>query len=165
MHGEQERAFVEYVSARRTAWHREAYLLCGDGHLADDIVQSAATVLYRHWRRARAADNLDAYVRRILVHKYLDEVRRSRLRTWLTPAPPERPAPPSGDVEERDSLRAALARLPRSQRTVLVLRFFCDLSVAETAATLRCSDSNIKNHTSRGLAALRRVLDVDHTAR
>jgi RNA polymerase sigma-70 factor (sigma-E family) len=163
MHGDDEREFVEYVSARLPALHRTAFLLCGDGHLADDIVQSAATALYRYWHKARAADNLDAYVHRILVRKYLDEVRGSRLRTWLTPSPPERPAPAETGIEERDALQTALAGLPRSQRTVLVLRFVCDLSVDDTAAILRCSASNVKGHTSRGLAALRRLLSPDHT--
>ena len=159
MHADHEREFVEYVSARLPALHRAAYLLCGDGHLADDIVQAAATALYRHWRRARAADSLDAYTHRILVRKYLDEMRGGRFRLWLTPTPPERAAPAETDVEERDTLRAALAGLPRSQRTVLVLRFVCDLSVTDTAVILRCSPSNVKGHTSRGLAALRRVLN------
>jgi RNA polymerase sigma-70 factor (sigma-E family) len=163
MQAEYERDFVEYVMARLPAWHRTAYLLCGDGHLADDIAQATATALYRHWRRARGADNLDAYVHRILIRKYYDEMRRGRLRGWLTPAPPERAMPPDTTVEERDELRASLAGLPRSQRTVLVLRYVCDLSVTETAMILRCSPSNVKGHTARGLAALRRVLNPDPT--
>ncbi len=169
MQADHEREFVEYVTARLPAWHRTAFLLCGDGHLADDIVQAAATALYRHWRRARAADSLDAYVHRMLVRKYVDEMRRGRFRSWLTPTPPERAAPggaaAEAAVEVRDELRAVLATLPRSQRTVLVLRFVCDLSVTDTAAVLRCSASNVKGHTSRGLAAMRRVLNPDHTNR
>ena len=161
MRADHEREFVEYISARLPALHRTAYLLCGDGHLADDIVQSAATALYRHWRRARVADSLDAYVHRILVRKYLDEVRRYRSGIRLTPLPPDRAVPAETAVEERDELRVALAGLPRSQRTVLVLRFVCDRSVAETATILGCSQSNVKGHTSRGLAALRDVLGPD----
>jgi RNA polymerase sigma-70 factor (sigma-E family) len=162
MQADHEREFVEYVTARLPTLHRTAFLLCGDGHLADDIVQSAATALYRHWKRARAADNLDGYVHRILVRKYLDEIRRYRSRVRLTHAPPDVAVPAETTVEERDPLRIALAGLPRSQRTVLVLRFACDLSVDETAAMLGCSPSNVKGHTSRGLAALRDVLNPDH---
>jgi RNA polymerase sigma-70 factor (sigma-E family) len=164
--------YVEYVTARLPALHRAAYLLCGDAHRADDIVQATATALYRHWRRARAADNLDAYVHRMLVRKYLDETRSGWARVRLLGGRPEPATGPdrasesgSGSgVEERDSLRTALAKLPNSQRTVLVLRFACDMSVEDVAAALRCSTGNVKSHTSRGLAALRRVLGAEHTA-
>lgn len=159
MRADHEREFVEYISARLPALRRTAYLLCGDGHRADDIVQSAAASLYRHWRRARSADSVDAYMHRVLVRKYLDEVRRWS-RISLTPSPPDR-AVPAETVEDRDALRIALAGLPRPQRTVLVLRFLCDLSVADTATILGCSQSNVKGHTSRGLAALRDVLGPD----
>src|SRR5258708_678970 len=75
MDSDIDRDYVEYVSTRLPVLHRAAYLLCGDGHHADDIVQSTLLALYRHWRRARAADNTDAYVQRMLVRKFLDERR------------------------------------------------------------------------------------------
>src|SRR5262245_61536015 len=75
MKAEAEREYVEYVSARLAHLHRAAYLLCGDGHRADDIVQATLTALYRHWDRATAAQNIDAYVHRILVRRFLDEKR------------------------------------------------------------------------------------------
>jgi RNA polymerase sigma factor (sigma-70 family) len=71
---------------------------------------------------------------------------------------------PERGVEQRDLLREALAQLSRTQRTVLVLRFACDMSVDEVAGVLRCSPGNVKSHTSRGLAAMRRVLGVGQTA-
>ncbi|MGN9911083.1 SigE family RNA polymerase sigma factor [Phytohabitans sp. LJ34] len=165
MRGEEEREYVEFVTTRRPVLHRAAYLMCGDQHRADDIVQATMTALYRKWRRAREADNLDAYVHRMLVRAYLAEKRLGWARVRLMSEPPERVAasPPAG-VEERDSLRTALARLPRAQRTVLVLRFACDMSVDDVAAALRTSPGNVKSHTSRGLAALRDLLDVQiHT--
>lgn len=160
MRGEDEREYVEFVTARRPGLHRAAYLMCGDRHRADDIVQATMTVLYRNWRRARDADNIDAYVHRMLVREYLAEKRLAWARVRLVADPPERAAPPSGGVEERDALRAALARLPRAQRTVLVLRFACDMSVEDVAAAVGTSPGNVKSHTSRGLAALRDLLDI-----
>jgi RNA polymerase sigma-70 factor (sigma-E family) len=163
--GDDEREYVEFVTARRPGLHRAAYLMCGDPHRADDIVQATMTVLYRKWRRARDADNIDAYVHRMLVREYLAEKRRGWSRVRLLADPPEpASAPPPGGVEERDTLRAALDRLPRTQRTVLVLRFACDMSVDDVAATLRTSPGNVKSHTSRGLVALRALLEVESTA-
>jgi RNA polymerase sigma-70 factor (sigma-E family) len=161
--GEDEREYVEFVTARRPGLHRAAYLMCGDPHRADDIVQATMTALYRKWRRARDADNIDAYVHRMLVREYLAEKRLGWARVRLVADPPERAAPPPGGVEDRDELRAALARLPRAQRTVLVLRFACDMSVEDVAAAVRTSPGNVKSHTSRGLAALRDLLDVQPT--
>jgi RNA polymerase sigma-70 factor (sigma-E family) len=163
MRGDGQQEYVEYVSARLPVLHRTAYLLCGDLHLADDIVQATTTALYVHWHRARAADNLDAYVHRTLFRKYLDEKRSFWARVRLAPSAPEVPARPSSTVEDRDLLQQALQRLPRTQRAVLVLRFLCDLSIDDVAEILRCSSSNVKSHTSRGLSALRQVLGVEET--
>lgn len=164
---DRDREYVEYVSARLPALHRTAYLLCGDPHRADDIVSATTTALYRHWHRVREADNVDAYVHRTLVRKYADERRMRWARVLLTDRIPERPPGPDNPdnpdshVEERDTLRLALAQLTGSQRTVLVLRFFCDLPVGEVARILRCSEGNVKSHTSRGLTMLRRILGVE----
>jgi RNA polymerase sigma-70 factor (sigma-E family) len=171
---QRDSEYVEYVSARLPALHRAAYLLCGDGHRADDIVAATTMVLYRHWRRAKDANNIDAYVHRILVRKFLEERRLHWARVRLMPDLPEQrragssvswpDASPERGVEQRDLLRDALAQLSRPQRTVLVLRFACDMSVDQVAAVLRCSTGNVKSHTSRGLAAMRRVLGVGLTA-
>jgi RNA polymerase sigma-70 factor (sigma-E family) len=158
MRAEDEQEYVEYVSARLPVLHRAAYLMCGDGHRADDIVQATITSLYRHWRRARAADSIDAYVHRMLMRKHLDEKRRGWARVRLVADPPERHAPTVASVEEREDLRVLLGQLPPAQRAVLVLRFVCDMSVQEVAAVLRCSPGNVKSHTARGLATLRRLL-------
>lgn len=163
MQAEDRQEYVEYVRARRPALYRAAYLMCGDAHRADDLVQNTLTTLFRKWRRAREADNLDAWVHRMLVRAYLSERRLSWYRVRLIAEAPEREVTPARTVEDREELMTALARLPRSQRTVLVLRFACDLSVEDVAVALRCSTSNVKSHTSRGLAAIRHLLTVDHT--
>jgi RNA polymerase sigma-70 factor (sigma-E family) len=151
--------YVDYVTARIPALRRLAFLLAGDEHRADDLVQQTITTLYVKWKRASAADHLDAYVRTMLVRTYLDERRLAWARVRLLRDTPE-PAPTAGDgsVEDRHVVRAALARLPRRQQAVLVLRFFYDLPVDEVAGMLGCSSGTVKSHTSRGLAALRRLL-------
>ncbi|MEV4498152.1 SigE family RNA polymerase sigma factor [Micromonospora arborensis] len=161
-----EREFVEYVSARLPSLHRTAFLMCGDAHLADDVVQQTLTALYVHWRKVSRADNVDAYVHRMLVHKLVDEKRLSwaKVRLFGSTPEPERPVTPHDEVAERDSLVAALAHLPRGQRTVLVLRFLCDLSLTDTAAAMGCSEGNVKSQTARALAAIRQVLAVTEMA-
>jgi RNA polymerase sigma-70 factor (sigma-E family) len=151
--------YVDYVTARIPALRRLAFLLAGDEHRADDLVQQTITTLYVKWRRASAADHLDAYVRTMLVRTYIDERRLAWARVRLFRDTPE-PVPTAGDggVEDRHVVRAALARLPRRQQAVLVLRFFYDLPVDEVAGMLGCSSGTVKSHTSRGLAALRRLL-------
>jgi RNA polymerase sigma-70 factor (sigma-E family) len=155
---EQERDYLAYVTARSAWLRRVAYLLTHDWHHADDLVQATITELYVHWRRARAADNVDGYVRRMLVNEFLRE-RRSRWggRLVLSPRTPD-VATAVPDVATRVTVRAALARVPPRQRAVLVLRYYCDLSVAETAAALSCSTGNVKSLTWHALIALRGLL-------
>jgi RNA polymerase sigma-70 factor (sigma-E family) len=159
MQAEFEAEYVEYVTARLPALRRFAYLLCGDEHSGDDLVQQTVTKLYERWRRARTADNLDGYVRTMLLRVFLDEKRRPwSSRVFLVGEPLERSAPAGPDVEQRAVLRAALAGVPRRQRAVLVLRFLCDLPVDEVARLLDCSAGNVKSQTHHGLARLRRQL-------
>jgi RNA polymerase sigma-70 factor (sigma-E family) len=156
---DHERDYVEFVTARLPGLRRLAYLLIGDGHRADDLVQQTCTALYVHWGRARVADNLDAYVRRMLVRAFVDERRRSwTRRVDLDDQALDRPAPEPTDPAQALVLRQALAQVPPRQRAVLVLRFLCDLSVAEVAQVLDCSPGTVKSQTSHGLAALRRLL-------
>ena len=153
-----EEEYVEYVRARIPALRRVAYALCGDWHRADDLVQQAITRLYVHWERARTATDLHRYTHTMLVRAFLDERRLLWARVRLFGSLPEpQPVEPVG-VEDREILRAALARLPRRQRAVLVLRFLCDLSVDDVAEILGCSPGTVKSQTSHGLAALRRLV-------
>ena len=160
MRPELEREYVDYVSGRLPRLHRTAYLLCGDGHRADDIVQATLTALYLGWPRAAAADNLDGFVHRILVRRYLDErrLRWSRVRLGPIPAEASTVAAAEHGVDDRDELMAALRSLPKGQRAVVVLRFLNDLSVEATAEALGCSVGNVKSQCARGLAALREAL-------
>ncbi|GAA4443867.1 SigE family RNA polymerase sigma factor [Phytohabitans houttuyneae] len=165
MRPDHEREYVEYVRARLPRLHRLAYLICADAFAADDIVQATLTALYVNWKRASAADNLDAYVHRIMVRRYIDERRRSWAKVLLSSHLPERAAAPAGDsFEERDALVAALRALPKGQRTVVALRYFGDLSVEATAEALGCSVGTVKSQCARGLAALRDVLEAPAVA-
>ena len=147
------------MTARQTHLRRVAYALCGDWHLADDLLQTAFVKLYVAWPRLREPERAEAYTRRILVRAGVDESRRPWRR--------ERPgldghdstaAPPGVGTEERSALVEALQQLPPMQRKVVVLRHLLDLSVAETASELGISDGTVKSHTSRGLAALETAL-------
>jgi RNA polymerase sigma-70 factor (sigma-E family) len=160
MRAAAEQEYTEYLQARLPRLHRAAYLLCGDAHLAEDLVQSTALALFRKWRTVTAADNMDAYVHRMLVNQFLGERRRPWSRVLLSDRTPDRAVPAQLGTEERDAVRAALARLAPRQRAVLVLRFFCDLSVDDTAAALHCSTGNVKSQTARGLATMRALLAV-----
>jgi RNA polymerase sigma-70 factor (sigma-E family) len=153
-----EKEYTEYVSARLPALRRLAFLLAGDEHRADDLVQQTITTLFLKWRRASAAQHLDAYVRTMLVRTFVDEKRLAWARVRLFRQAPEPPPVESGGAEDRQVVRAALARLPRRQQAVLVLRFFYDLPVDDVASALGCSAGTVKSQTSRGLATLRRLL-------
>lgn len=153
-----ETAYVEYVTARIPALRRLAYLLTGDGHRADDLVQQTITTLFVKWQRAKNADHLDGYVRTMLVRTHLNERRLGWARVRLFRDTPESPPVEDGGIEERQVLRVALAQVPDRQQAVLVLRFFYDLPVDEVAGMLGCSPGTVKSQTSRGLATLRRLL-------
>lgn len=114
MRSDEEREYTAYVAGRLTKLHRTAYLLCGDAHRADDIVQAALTSLYVRWRRVRAADNIDAYVQRVLVRRYLDErrLRWARVRLGDEPAQAVAVAGAEHGIVERDALMTALRALP-----------------------------------------------------
>lgn len=157
---EAEADYLAYVAAKSTWLWRIAFLLCQDVHRADDLVQSTVTKLYVHWSKVASATNPDGYARMTLVNCFLAEQRTTwwrRIRVQEVPT--ELPAPTGADPDVSLDLRDALAAVPPRQRTTLVLRFYCDLSVQETAELMRCSTGNVKSQTSRGLAALRRILD------
>jgi RNA polymerase sigma-70 factor (sigma-E family) len=163
-----EREYVDYVQARTPSLRRLAHRLCGDWAAADDLVQDCLVALYRNWRKAAAADSIDAYVRAMLVHAYMAERGRSWFRRVRT-APDVAgladaagragpPATPLAGAEHRVDLLAALAKLSRGQRAVLVLRYWEDLDVTQTAVALGCSPGTVKSQTSYAIAALRRLL-------
>lgn len=161
VHPDQERDYVEYVTVRLPALHRLARLLCRDAHRAEDIVQTTITRLYIHWRRAQGSSNLDSYVRTMLVRVFLNERRLAWAKVRLFGDPGEIPRTPvvtDPDVTTRDLVHTALSRVAPKQRAVLVLRFLCDLPVAEVARILGCSSGNVTSLTAHGLRRLRTLL-------
>lgn len=151
--------YRDYVASRLDGLRRTAFLLCGNWHTADDLVSIALVKLLRHWRRVAEMDNPDAYVRRMLLRALLDEQRRPwrRERPWSTL--PEQPDPGT-DSTDRIALLTLLAELPPRRRAVLVLRYFCDLSIEDTAEVLGCSAGTVKSQTARGLSMLRSRLTL-----
>lgn len=164
MSAEEDREYVEYVSAALDRLRRTAFLLCGDADRADDIVQSALIAVYLRWKKIRTVGNLDGYVHRILVRRYIDETRKSWARVLLAWRDADTVAPAGPSVEDSQTVQAALAKVSRGQRAVLVLRFFCDMSVQDTAAVLGLSAGTVKSQTSRGLAAMRGLLGAEWQA-
>ncbi|GAA1799623.1 SigE family RNA polymerase sigma factor [Luedemannella flava] len=158
MRTEQELEYIEYVRARSVTLRRLAYRLCGDWHTAEDVVQKAFVLLYRHWRRANQAASLDAYVRRMVVNAYLEDRRGWWARQVTTVADLPAQAQPDQGADGRLDLLAALARISPGQRAVLVLRYWEQLDIAETAETLGCSAGTVKSQTSLAIAALRRLM-------
>jgi RNA polymerase sigma-70 factor (sigma-E family) len=161
---ETQQQYVEYVTGRLPALRKLAYVLCGDGHRADDLVQQTITRLYVRWRRISEVEHLDQYVRTMLVRAFVDDRRGAWTRIGLVPDVPDRPDPRAGVADRATdavAVRAALAQVPPRQRAVLILRFLCDMPVEEVAEALQCSAGTVKSQTARGLATLRRTLGGD----
>jgi RNA polymerase sigma-70 factor (sigma-E family) len=152
-----EEEFVAFAEAVSPRLRRTAYLLCGDWHAAEDLVQSALARVFVSWRRIRRQDSAHAYATRTLMNCYLADRRRKRPVEVLTDRFPERaaalPAP-----ETRLVVLNALAGLPPKSRAVVVLRYWADLSVEDTATMLGCSPGNVRSQSTRALSKLRLVL-------
>jgi RNA polymerase sigma-70 factor (sigma-E family) len=151
---EEPEGFAEFVQSRSPDLLRSAWLLTGDWHAAHDLVQAA---LEKTWLRWRRLDRPEAYVRRVMTTTYLSWLRRRWTAETPTQSPPETAAV-DGVWQTEDlrlSLVAGLRGLSPRQRAVIVLRYFDDLSEAETAQALGCSVGTVKAHASRGLRKLR----------
>ena len=123
--GSADSEYREYVIARWPALVRTAYLLTGDEHLAEDLAQIALTKVYTAWRRIRRVDNIDAYVRRVMVNANTGRFRQRRVAEHLSAAPPDAATyEPHAPLAQRSVLMAELARLPSRQRAIVVLRFW-----------------------------------------
>jgi RNA polymerase sigma-70 factor (sigma-E family) len=158
---EPDSDFSAYAAARLGILRRSAYLLCGDWHKAEDLTQTTLVKLYVAWSRVRRAESVDAYARAVLARVFLDDGRRRWRGERPTGDLPDTAVPdPSGASSQRLDLVRALARLPTRMRAVIVLRCWDDLSIAETARALDCSEGTVKSQTSRGLALLRQLLEV-----
>ncbi|OLF05527.1 SigE family RNA polymerase sigma factor [Actinophytocola xanthii] len=162
---DRDTEFGDYLESRAVVMRRTAYLLCGgDWHRAEDLVQTTLTKIYVAWSRIRRDGSVDAFSRKIMVRSAIDEARRAyRRRESVVDELPETPTR-YGGVEEAVDVRRALARLPAGQRAVVVLRYWEDLSITETAAALGKSEGTVKSQAAKGLAALRRMLTSEEPA-
>ena len=158
----RDATFVEFVDARRALLVRTSYLLCGDWHRAEDLVQQALTKLYVAWPRVVGGGGEDAYARRVLLNVARDDWRRRSRR-------PEVVVDHHDDVavavdttpDDREALLRALGELSTGQRQVVVLRFWLDLSVAEVALDLGVTTGTVKSQSARALTRLRQSLGED----
>ncbi|MFG1839016.1 SigE family RNA polymerase sigma factor [Micromonospora sp. NPDC049175] len=152
-----EEQFREFVAARSAALLRTAYLLTGDWATAEDLLQTALTKTYLAWKRLGGIEAVESYARRVMVNTSTSWWRRR----WHGERPTE-VLPERAGVDEiaqqldRDLLWRHLRELPTRQRAVLVLRYYEDMSEAQTAAMLNISPGTVKSQASRALATLRR---------
>jgi RNA polymerase sigma-70 factor (sigma-E family) len=158
---EADAAFTEFAVASRARLRSTAYLLCGDWGRASDHVQEGLIRVYVAWPRLVRRGGEFAYARKAVVSAFLDA---SRKRSSTERTQSEHRDRSSGEdvaraVTDRAALMAALVRLPERQRVCVVLRYFEELDVRETAAAMRCSEGTVKSQTSRALAALRSMFE------
>ncbi len=155
-------AFTRAVACDRQALARFAFMLCGDAGHAEDVVAEAYARVWPRWRRGRV-DDLFPYLRRTVANEVYQRHRRRLLERREAARPPDRRADGrfEAQVDDRDTLWAALARLSPQQRVVVVLRIVEDLSEHQTATLLGIPVGTVKSRLSRALAVLRATLEDD----
>ncbi|MGY1834695.1 SigE family RNA polymerase sigma factor [Blastococcus sp. SYSU DS0510] len=152
--------FTDFVADHGGPLLRTACLVTGDAHLGEDLLQTALAKAYGSWDKVRQADHRVAYVRRLMINAHLSWLRRlTNTERVLETFPDVGGGDPQSAHAETDEMRQALLRLSPRVRTAVVLRYFEDLSEAETAHLMGCSRSTVNNHVAKGLAALRGLLD------
>ena len=158
--------FDAYVRASGPRLARLAFLLTGGHDTAEDLLQTAYAKVLPRWRQVSRYDDPDAYLRRVMVNTRTSWWRQVRGRESVRADVPDvATSPDVADGEAAlDEVLAALRSLPRRQQVAVVLRHYCDLSEAETAAVMGISVGGVKSQTSKGLAALRTVLRPDPTS-
>jgi RNA polymerase sigma-70 factor (sigma-E family) len=159
---DRDEEFGAFIRNCATPLHKTAYLLCGDWHLAHDLVQDTLVKAYEHWPRVRRADSPDAYIRAILLNEARGRWRRrertlpvSRFPDGREPVAPDQ----TDEITRRAGLLQALLALPLRQRATVILRYLEGMSERETAAALGCSEGTVKSQSARALATLRTFLD------
>jgi RNA polymerase sigma-70 factor (sigma-E family) len=151
--------FTELVRARSGALLRTAYLILGDHALAQDLVQEALTKVYVAWPRIQKHEGADAYARAVVVNTAISWKRRKGWRSERSVGEVPEPATPTDDVPDvRLAVWRTLQSLPPRQRAAIVLRYYEDLSVSETAQLMGCADGTVKSQVSQGIARLRESL-------
>jgi RNA polymerase sigma-70 factor (sigma-E family) len=149
--------FTEFAVGAAPRLRRTAFLLCGDWHMAEDLVQITLARMFVSWRRIRRRDAVYGYASRTLVNAFLADRRRRRGRELLTAWLPERPDPAAiAAPEVRMVVLDALATPPKT-RVLVVMRYWSDLSVEQVADLLGCSTGNVKSQSARRLDKLRAV--------
>lgn len=152
--------FGEFAAARASHLFRIAYLMCGDWHEAEDLVQTTLAKLFVAWHRVQRTQSPDGYARKVLVNAYLSH-RRLKRSAETPVADPREPRVAGDDADLRLTLVAALRTLPPRSRAVVVLRYVDDHSIESVAETLGISPAAVKSLNSRGLAQLREQLGTD----
>ncbi|MFF4795256.1 SigE family RNA polymerase sigma factor [Streptomyces sp. NPDC001276] len=156
--------FEEFVTARGPRLLRVAWLLTGDAHLAEDLLQTVLAKVWSKWRKI-GLENPEAYVRKALVNTHMSWWQRR----WRGEIPHEHERMPEGTgagdpfdaVDLEQSLALAVRRLPPRQRAVVVLRYFEELSVQETAQLLGCHSGTVKSQAAKALQTLRAELETE----
>ena len=163
MSSERDDEFTAFVRDHGPSLLRTACLLTGERAHGEDLVQTALAKAYGKWWRVARADAPVAYVRRLMVNSHLSRLRRLASAEQVMATVPDRPGRHDQDrIAENETVRGALLRLSPRVRTAVVLRYFDDLSQAETARVMGCSVSTVNNHVTRGLAALRGLLGPEN---
>jgi RNA polymerase sigma-70 factor (sigma-E family) len=152
-------AFASFVASSSRQLLRSAWLLTGDWEFAEDLVQSALAATWSRWTRLQRVEHPQAYVHRVMVSTFLRWNRRRWMGEIATERLPEHSAEDEqlAGVEMRDAVSAALDVLPPRQRAVVVLRYFADLSEAQTAAAMGCAVGTVKSQAAKALARLHGV--------
>ncbi|MEW9547417.1 SigE family RNA polymerase sigma factor [Nonomuraea sp. NPDC050783] len=148
-------SFREFVAAHQQSLMRTAYLLTGDAHLAEDLLQSVLLKVLGRWPKLAHVASPQAYARKALVNQYISWRRRPMRAEVPSAEPPERSYSSEESTLVRLAVRRALAQLPPRQRAVIVLRYYEDLTEHETARLLGCSLGTVKSQAHNALARLR----------
>ncbi|MFC4502218.1 MULTISPECIES: SigE family RNA polymerase sigma factor [Streptomyces] len=157
--------FQAFVTGRWPRLMRTAFLLTGEQHSAEDLVQSTLEQVYVHWRKVSSADEPEAYVRRVMINAHARRYRR-KLREFLAPrsddgSDPRYEIADTGDriaqADDRHALLRALAELPPRQREAVVLRYWEDLTETQAAEAMGCSVGAVKSNAAKGIAKLRAI--------
>ncbi|GGS11809.1 MULTISPECIES: SigE family RNA polymerase sigma factor [Streptomyces] len=159
----RDEEFQSFMVGRWPRLMRTAFLLTGEQHAAEDLVQSTLEQVYTAWRRVGAADDPEAYVRRVMINVHARKHRR-RLREFLAPKDDSglvREVADTGDriaqADDRSALLKALAQLPARQREAVVLRYWEDLTETQAAEAMGCSVGTVKSSAAKGIAKLRAI--------
>ncbi|WP_329361727.1 SigE family RNA polymerase sigma factor [Streptomyces sp. NBC_00669] len=155
----REREFREFAETRQAQLRRSAYLLCGDWHQAQDLTQTALMKLYAAWGRVTRDGNVDGYARTILTRTFIDQQRKQGWREESVSEPPDLAPTASVTPELRLMMQEALMELPPRYRAVLVLRFWEDWTVEQTAHALQVSPGTVKSQSARGLTRLKGIIE------